>query len=115
MTVQSLTRIVLGWGLATMVCQIVGLDNVGGLMALIHLGGLIGAPLAMTLNRHLRSPSVMVALSIALSIALSALAVQSLIWFAVANRLLLIAVGTAYGVGLAALLSGPEPAPSVQP
>jgi hypothetical protein len=100
-----MVRVVVAWGLAALVCQAVGLDNLGGLLALVHLGGLIGAPLALTLNRQVRSPSVVVVLSIALSLALSALAVQSLIWFSAANRLLLIAVGTAYGVGLALLLS----------
>lgn len=113
MTVRTMIRIVIGWGLATFGVQLIVRltggsslgGDIGGLMALIHLGGLIGAPLALILNRHLRSTSVVFALSIALSIALSALAVQSLIWFAVATRLTLIATGTAYGVGLALLLS----------
>jgi hypothetical protein len=104
MTVRRMIVVVLVSGAATAGAQLAGWGDLGGLMALIHLGGLIGAPLALILNRHLRSTPVMFALSIALSIALSALAAQSLIWFTVATRLALIVTGTAYGAGLAWLL-----------
>ena len=124
MTVRLMIRIVIGWGVATFGVQLVARGgiggDIGGLMALVQMGGLIGAPLALILNRNLRSTSAVLALSIALSIALSALAVQSLIWFAVATRLALIATGTAYGAALALLLSAepdpePEPDPEVEP
>lgn len=105
MTVRQMIRIVVLFGLATLAIQALGLDTLGGLMALVHLCGLVGAPLAMLLDRQVRSPSVVVVLSIVLSIAVSALAVQSLIWFVAADRLLLIAVATGYGAGVAALLA----------
>jgi hypothetical protein len=117
MTVRQMIRIVIAWGLVTVFVQSLssfcdstgsacqGLATVGGLLALVQLGGLIGAPLALILNRQVRSASVVVVLSIALSMALAALAVQVLVWFEAATRLLLVASATAYGVGLAALLN----------
>lgn len=109
-TVRGMMRFVAGFGLVTVMAQVVGLSNLGGLLALVQLCGLVGAPLAMILDRHVRSASVVVALSIALSMALSALAVQVLIWFSVAYRVLLVVTATAYGLGLASLLAGePEP------
>lgn len=105
--------LVAGWGLATLLFLIVGLETIGGLLALVHLGGLIGAPLAVVLNRQLRSIPVVVALSIALSLALSGLAVQSLIWFSAATAELLVVTGTAYGCVLAALL-GDDPGGQVE-
>lgn len=109
-TVRGMMRFVAGFGVVTAVALAAGFGNVGGLLALVHLCGLVGAPLAMILDRHVRSASVVVALSIALSMALSALAVQVLIWFSVAYRVLLVITATAYGLGLASLLVGePEP------
>ncbi len=104
MTVRQMMYLVGGWGLVTMIALLIGLETVGGLLALVQLGGLIGAPLAIVLNRQLRSIPVVVALSVALSIALSALAVQSLIWFGAATGVLLVLTGTAYGCVLAYLL-----------
>lgn len=115
-TVRGMMRFVAGFGLVTVMVQAVGLGDLGGLLALVQLCGLVGAPLAMILDRHVRSASVVVALSIALSMALSALAVQVLIWFSVAYRMLLVVTATAYGLGLASLLAGePEPAPDDLP
>lgn len=109
-TVRGMMRFVAGFGVVTAVALAAGFGNVGGLLALVQLCGLVGAPLAMILDRHVRSASVVVALSIALSMALSALAVQVLIWFSVAYRVLLVITATAYGLGLASLLVGePEP------
>lgn len=109
-TVRGMMRFVAAFGVVTVVAQVVGLSDLGGLLALVQLCGLVGAPLAMILDRHVRSASVVVALSIALSMALSALAVQVLIWFSVAYRVLLVVTATAYGIGLASLLAGePEP------
>lgn len=96
--------LVAGWGLATLAALLLGFETIGGLLALIHLGGLVGAPLAMILNRQLRSIPVVIALSVALSIALSAVAVQSLIWFRVASGPALVLAGTVYGCVLAGLL-----------
>jgi len=109
-TVRGMMRFVAGFGVVTALALAAGFGNLGGLLALVQLCGLVGAPLAMILDRHVRSASVVVALSIALSMALSALAVQVLIWFSVAYRVLLVITATAYGLGLASLLVGePEP------
>jgi hypothetical protein len=105
MTVGRMIVVVVAFGAATAAVQLAGWGDLGGLMALVQLGGLIGAPMALILNRHLRSTAAAFALSIALSIALSALSVQSLIWFTVATRLSLIVTGTLYGAGLAWLLA----------
>ncbi len=104
MTIRQMMQLVLAWGVVSVVAHLLGLDDVAGILSFIHLGGLIGAPLAMVLNRHLRSTSATIALAVALSFALSALAVQSLIWFSLATRVSLLVVATAYGLGLASLL-----------
>ena len=82
-----------------------GLDTLGGLLALVHLGLLIGAPLALVLHHRLRSIPVTVVLAVALSLALSALAAQSLIWFDAATDVLVVITATAYGGTLAYLLA----------
>lgn len=105
MTVRRMILVVLGFGAATFAVQLAGLGDLGGLMALIHLTGLIGAPLALILNRHVRSTPAVLALAVALSVAQSALAVQVLVWFSVATRLALIATATLYSAGIAWLLS----------
>lgn len=93
------------FGLLTVGLTLAGWETVGQLFALVHLGGLVGAPLALLLYPQLRSPAVVVIVGIALSIALSGLAVQSLTWFSLVTRELLVLVATAYGVVLAWLLS----------
>lgn len=109
-TVRGMMRFVAAFGVVTVIALAAGFGNVGGLLALVQLCGLVGAPLAMILDRHVRSAGVVVALSIALSMALTALAVQVLIWFTVAYRILLVITATAYGLLLASLLVGePEP------
>ena len=108
MTVRQMTLVVTGWGLATAVALLVGLDTVGGLLALVHLGAVVGAPLAVLLARQTRSVAVVIVLSIALSLALSALTAQVLIWFGVASRVLLVLAATAYSGALASLLPQPE-------
>ncbi len=113
-TVRRMILLVLGFGALTMLVQVAGLGDLGGLMALVHLGGLIGAPLALILNRHLRSASVTFVLSIALSLALTGLAVQSLIWFTAATRLTTLAAATLYGAAIAWLLSS-EPDAGLDP
>ena len=110
MTFDRTMKVMGGWGLVTVVALVLGLHTIGGLLALVQLGGLIGAPLALTLNRQLRSVPTAIALSIALSLALSALAVQSLIWFGVANKSLLVFTATAYGLALSFLLAEAGPA-----
>lgn len=109
MTFRQTMTVIGVWGLVTVLALVIGLHTVGGVLALVQLGGLVGAPLALILNRQLRSVPAVVALSIALSLALSALAVQSLIWFGVANRSLLVLTATAYGLVLSFLLSETGP------
>lgn len=111
--VRRMILLVLGFGALTMLVQVAGLGSLGGLMALVQLGAFIGAPLALILNRHLRSASVTFVLSIALSMALTALAVQTLIWFTAATRLSTLAAATLYGAAIAWLLSSePDTAPN---
>lgn len=100
--------VVVGSGVLTVVLLVLGFETAGGLLALVQLGGLIGAPLALVLNRRLRSIPVVVALSFGLSLALSALSVQSLIWFGTATGELLVVTGTAYGCLVAALVGQPD-------
>lgn len=107
MTLPRTIAVVAGWGAVTLVLLLLGLDTAGGLLALVHHGGLLGAPLALVLNRRLRSVPVAIVLSIALSIALSALAVQSLVWFDAASPELLVIIGTAYGCTVASLVGAP--------
>ncbi|MEM7337564.1 MAG: hypothetical protein AAF467_02885 [Actinomycetota bacterium] len=105
MTIRSLTLLSLGVGIASVLALLVGLRSIGGVLALVQLCGLVGAPLALILNRQLRSRSVVAVLSVALSIGMSALAAQSLIWFDLATRPALVATATAYGLVLALLLA----------
>jgi len=103
----KLRRALLGvcaWGAVTAAALSAGLATVGGLLAFVHLGGLIGAPLAVVMHRRLRSVPVTIVLSVALSLALSALAAQSLTWFEAATDVLIVITATAYGVVLAYLL-----------
>ena len=97
------------FGLLTVGLMLIGLETIGQLFALFQLAGFVGAPLASLLLPQLRSRAVVVVVGIALSIALSSLAVQSLIWFNVATPELLILAATAYGVVLAWLLSSDTP------
>ncbi len=96
-------------GAATVVAMLAGADTVGGILALFQLGLFVGAPLAVVLHRELRSWPIFVVVAAGLSIALSAIAVQSLIWFRVANGELVVATATAYGIVLALLISSVEP------
>ncbi|MGI9614637.1 MAG: hypothetical protein ACR2QO_17125 [Acidimicrobiales bacterium] len=104
MNLRIALLVVCGWGIATVGALVAGFATVGGLLAFVHLGGLIGAPLAVVMHRRLRSVPVAIALSVALSLALSALAAQSLTWFEGATDVLIVVVATAYGVALAYLL-----------
>jgi hypothetical protein len=108
MTARQVTLAVTGWGVVTAIVLALGFDTVGGLAALVHLGGLIGAPHAMLLARQARSLPVVAVLSIALSLAMSALAAQALIWFDAASGPLLVVTATAYSAVLAALLASPD-------
>lgn len=108
MTVRTAGMTVAAVGLVTLVLFAVGADAPAGLLALLQLGGLVGTPLAVVLHHELKSwPSVGV-VAIALSISLSALAVQSLIWFDISSSPMIVATATVYGVVLAWLLSSSD-------
>ncbi|MGI9597752.1 MAG: hypothetical protein ACR2QK_16430 [Acidimicrobiales bacterium] len=96
------------FGALTALLLLIGADSVGGVFALLQLGFLVGAPLAFVLHQELRSWQVVLVVAVALSIALSAISVQFLIWFRVATAELLVVTATAYGVVLALLLSSAD-------
>lgn len=107
-TVRQLAAWVGLIGLITVGLLLIGQRTIGGLLALLQLGGLVGAPLALLLHRQLRSRAVVAVIAPALSIALSALAAQSLVWFDLAEPELIVLCSTAYGVMLAWLLSSEQ-------
>ena len=108
MSVRQLTMWVGGFGLITAFLLFIGFNTLGQLFALAQLAGFVGAPLAHLLQEQLRSRVVIAVVGIALSISLSSLAVQSLIWFDLASRELTVLLATGYGVMLAWLLSAAE-------
>ena len=93
------------FGSLTAVLLLAGLETIGGLFALLQLGLFVGAPLAVVLHHEVRSWRVVAVLAATLSVALSAIAVQVLVWFEIATGELLVVTATAYGVALAWLLS----------
>lgn len=105
MTVGRMTWVAGAFGALTTLLLAVGADAVGGVFAFFQLGFLVGAPLAIVLQQELRSWPMVVVVSVPLSIAISAIAVQFLIWFRIANGELLIMTATVYGVVLALLLA----------
>ncbi len=96
------------FGALTAVLLLLGLDSIGGVFALFQLGLFVGAPLAVVLHHELRSWRVVIVVAAALSVALTAIAVQLLIWFRVATSELLVVSATSYGVVLAWLLSSAD-------
>lgn len=96
------------FGALTTVLLLLGLDSIGGVFALFQLGLFVGAPLAVVLHHELRSWRVVIVVAAALSVALTAIAVQVLIWFRVATSELLVVSATSYGVVLAWLLSSAD-------
>ncbi len=108
MTERTAGWLVAGTGLLTLFLMLVGARSLASMFALLQLGGLVGSPVAIVLHHELKSwPSVGV-VAVALSISLSALAVQSLIWFGAASAASIVATATAYGVALAWLLSSAD-------
>lgn len=112
-TVRQLAAWVGLFGLITVGLMLIDRQTIGALFALVQLGAFVGAPLAWLLLPQLRSRAVVFVVGIALSIALSALAAQSLIWFSLAEAELVVLAATVYGVVLAWLLSTDEPQPDV--
>ncbi len=93
-----------GFGALTALVLAAGAGTVGGLMALVILCCLVGAPLAMLVADELRSRAAVVVVAIALSIAIAAIAAQSLIWFDLALAELIVLLATVYGLVLAQLM-----------
>lgn len=96
------------FGLMTVGLMLIGRQTIAQVFALFQLGAFVGAPLAWLLHPQLRSRAVVAVLGLALSIALSSLAVQSLIWFDLAEPELIVLAATLYGIVLAWLLSSEE-------
>ena len=115
MTVRESIWIVGAFGLLTAVVLGVGAGTVGGLLALMQLCVLVGAPMAVALRDELRSWAVVAVVAITLSIALSALTAQSLIWFELAVPEVIVLAATAYGIVLAVLLSSTDVARPAAP
>ncbi len=104
MRVRTAVWVVAANGLATVGLLAIGVSTVGGFLALIQLGFLVGVPLAIQLRPAVPSYWVVAVLAAGLSLALSAIAVQFLIWFELANGELVVVTSTMYGIGLALLL-----------
>lgn len=96
------------FGLLTVGMMLVGWQTIGQLCALVQLGVFVGAPLARLLQPQLRSWAAVAVFAPLLSIALSALAAQSLVWFDLAEPELVVLAATGYGVMLTWLLSSEE-------
>ncbi len=75
------------------------------LAALVQMVAFAGAPLAMLLGDHLRSRAVVAVFAVALSLAISAIAAQSLYLLGLATSEALVLLTTGYGFVMAWLLS----------
>lgn len=105
---MSRSRLVLltaGVGLVSFVLLALDLGPAGELMALVQIGALAGAPLAALLHPEVRSWPTVSVLAVATSLALTALAAQSMIWFDLSGRAILVLVTTVYGLALGWLIS----------
>ena len=115
MRIRLLSVAVTLTGILTAGALALGLGTIGGLMALVQLGGLVGAPVALVLHRSVRSRPVSIMVSGALSLALSALAGQSLVWFGFASPETVVLAATVYGLCLAWILDAGGRNPSALP
>jgi len=104
MTERQRAFAVAGFGALTALVLAAGAGTVGGLMALVHLCFLVGAPLALLVADDLRSRAAVVVVAAALSVAIAAIAVQSLVWFRLASAELIVVLATIYGLVLAQLM-----------
>ncbi len=105
MNIRQLAWVVAAFGALTALMLLAGANSIGGVMALVQLCFLVGSPLAFVMFDQLRSWQVVVVVAAALSVALSAISVQFLIWFRIASPVLLVVTATVYGVILALLFS----------
>lgn len=102
---RTATFAVGAWAIVTVGAQLGGLSNLGAILSLVLLGGLVGCPLAIQLAPRRRSTVVVGAVSVALSLSMSALISQGLFWFGLTGEVLLVAATSAYGIVIAELLS----------
>ena len=109
MTLRQATWVVASWGGLTLAAMAVGPPWLGAVCALLHTCGIVGAPLAVTLHRHVRSALVVVALSFSFSVALTALSSQALVWFALARPIPIVVATTVYGLALGVLAAQAAP------
>jgi hypothetical protein len=100
MTLNQATWVVVLWGSITVVMLLVGPSGLAAGCALLHTCGIVGTPLAITLHRQVRSVLVVVAMAFSLSLALTALTSQALVWFSLANGPLIVVAATINGVVL---------------
>lgn len=112
MTESARLGVIAAVGVVTAALLALGAGTIGGLLALVQLGGLIGLPTAALLRDDLRSSAATVVIAAVLSIAITAIAVQSLVWFELATAELIVLLATAYGVVLARLLAATGPGAS---
>ncbi len=104
MTERQRSVAVAGFGALTALVLAAGAGTVGGLMALVHLCLLVGVPLATLVADDLRSRAAVVVVAAALSVAIAAIAAQSLVWFRLASPELIVVLATVYGLVLAHLM-----------
>lgn len=97
---REMATITVGFGLTSAILLTLDVGVIGEVLAMVQLGALVGAPLATLLRDEARSWPVLIVIGIGLSIALTSLAAQSLVWFNLAGRELLVLVATGYGVAL---------------
>ena len=107
-------------GLLVVIGFAAGVHAVVAVPALVHQCFLVGLPLALSLRSAIRAPQVVLALAFPLSVALTALSVQFLVWFEWATPMAIVGLSSLYGAVLGLLLDpgdaglpavgGPDPA-----
>ncbi len=110
MTSRQVSYISICSGLFTLFFMWTGPDSFAGLLAFVQLGLIVGAPIAVALRSIVRLWPVTVVLAVGISLALSALASQSLIWFEFASNPAVVALATVYGIVVASLFPRDDPA-----
>ncbi len=98
-TVRLPLAVVGAFGVAT-AAAIAAAPALGGILAAVHLVGLVGWPLSASFGAVVRSRLNRAALSVVFSLAVSALSFQSLYWFGFAAPVAVVALATIYGLAL---------------
>lgn len=105
---MTTNRLLIGVGVFGLVASAflaLGFNNIGGIMAAFQLTLFVGSPMAVSLREELKSWRVVAAIAVVLSIGLTAISVQFLVWFEVATAPLLTALATCYSVAIGLLMS----------